>query len=262
MELTAEQCAFFETFGYIYLPGLLADDVGWITEEHRMVFEDNGVVHDGSQRSMIVPFIDQRERLCTLLDHPGVLGVLSSLLGEDFNYLGGDGNYYSGDTGWHPDGGHPVGLFAKFHIYLDELQRDTGCIRVIPGSHLMGEWRERLLATMRNIPDNLGMGPRDIPCSAVETIPGDVVVFDHNIYHASFGGGPRRRHFCLNVCKRANTEREIEELDGYVRPRRMNPRPLHYAEGSQDLMRRTAGPERMVHLEQVIDRESAYAAAS
>ena len=262
MALTPEQCAFFQTFGYIYLPGLLVDDIDWIADEHRLVFEDSGVEHDGSKRSMIVPFIDQRERLCTLLDHPEVLGVLTSLLGEDFNYLGGDGNYYSGDTGWHPDGGHPIGLFAKFHIYLDPLERDTGCIRVIPGSHLMGSWRDRLLATLRNIPDNLGGNGRDIPCSAVETTPGDVVVFDHNIYHASFGGGPRRRHFCLNVCRRANTDREIEELDGYVRPRRTNPMPLHYAEGSQEIMRRTASRNRMLLLVQVIDREKHYETAS
>src|SRR5438445_7319098 len=76
--LTDQQKQFFETFGYLILPGLLADDVGWITEEFEAAFRDRGVVHDGTKRSCIVPFIDQRELLCTLLDHPRVEGLIAS----------------------------------------------------------------------------------------------------------------------------------------------------------------------------------------
>ena len=142
MTLTPQQCTFFESFGYLILPGLLTDDIEWIIQEHQKVFEQKGIVHDGTKRSFIVPFIDESEHLSTLLDHPNVVGVLSSLLG-DFNYVGGGGNYYSGDTNWHDDGGHRIGglVFVKFHIYLDPLTRETGCIRVIPGSHLDGKWR-------------------------------------------------------------------------------------------------------------------------
>ncbi|CAI8030611.1 Formylglycine-generating enzyme [Geodia barretti] len=186
-----------------------------MTEEHRAVFEKKGMVHDGTKRSQIVPFIDQSERLCTLLDHPKVLEVIGSLLGEDFNYVGGDGNYYSGDTGWHSDGAHKVGLYAKFHLYLDPLTRDTGCIRVIPGSHLFGEWRARI-EQVRRSNEALEVNGSDVPCVAVETEPGDVVVFNHNIYHASFGGGRSRRHFDLNVASRAKTDTEIAELDSYL----------------------------------------------
>ncbi|MDE0041053.1 MAG: hypothetical protein OXT74_03395, partial [Candidatus Poribacteria bacterium] len=130
MALTPQQCEFFHSFGYLVLPGLLADDVDWMSEEHQKVFEKNDIVHDGTKRTYVVPFIDQTEKLCTLLDHPKVLEVLGSLLGDDFNYVGSDGSYYSGNTSWHDDGGHrPGGLtFAKFHIYLDTLTRDTGCI--------------------------------------------------------------------------------------------------------------------------------------
>ncbi len=128
MELTHEQKQFFDTFGYLILPGLLADDVQWIKEEFEAVFQDRGVVHDGSKRSTVVPFIDQRERLCTLLDHPKVVGLIGSLLGEDFNYVGGDGNYYTGDTQWHSDGFHNVGKFMKVALYLDPVARNTGCL--------------------------------------------------------------------------------------------------------------------------------------
>ena len=259
MALTPQQCAFFDSFGYIYFPGLLTEEIDWITEEHRLVFEKKSVTHDGTKRSMIVPFSDQSEQLCTLLDHPKVLEVLKSLLGDDFNYAGGDGNYYSGDTSWHPDGQHQVGLYAKFHLYLDPLTRDTGCIRVIPGSHLFGEWRDRL-ERVRRSKESVDIDGRDFPCVAVETTPGDVVVFNHNIYHASFGGGPRRRHFCLNVTSRAKAEVEIKELDNYLRPAGPSHQwPGKYPPGAQDIMRKTASPERMRHLEQVIERERYYA---
>lgn len=258
MSLTPQQCAFFESFGYIVLPGLMTEDIPWIIEEHRKVFENKGIIHDGSRRSQIVPFSDQSERLCTLLDHPRVLGVLTSLLGEDFNYIGGDGNYYSGDTNWHSDGFHTVGLYAKFHLYLDLLTRGTGCIRVIPGSHLGGAWRTQV-ERARQSNEDLAIPGKEFPCAAVETEPGDIVVFNHNIFHASYGGGTARRHFCLNVSSRAKTDAEIEELHKYIR--RPDGLPRYHPRSASvhsELMRRTASSARMCHLEQVIDCENQW----
>lgn len=65
MTITPQQKQFFATFGYLVLPGLLKEEIGWITEEFEAVFRDRGVVHDGTKRSVIVPFIDQ------LLPGPG-----------------------------------------------------------------------------------------------------------------------------------------------------------------------------------------------
>ena len=48
--------------------------------------------------SCIVPLIAQRERLCTLLSHPGLVARASGLLGQDFPYLGGAGNSYTGEN--------------------------------------------------------------------------------------------------------------------------------------------------------------------
>ena len=66
--------------------------------------DNKAIVHDGSKRTCVVPFIDQK--MSTLLDDPRILAIGSSLLGEDFNYMGSDGNYYTGDTAWHRDGFH------------------------------------------------------------------------------------------------------------------------------------------------------------
>ena len=39
MELSQQQHDFFETFGYLVLPGLLKDEIGWIIEEFEAVFQ-------------------------------------------------------------------------------------------------------------------------------------------------------------------------------------------------------------------------------
>jgi hypothetical protein len=259
--LTPQQKAFFETFGYLVLPGLLTDEIGWITEEFEAVFRDRRVEHDGTKRSCIVPFIDQRERLCTLLDHPRIVGLIGGLLGDDFNYVGGDGNYYAGDTGWHSDGFHRVGKFLKVALYLDPVTRDTGCLRVIPGTHRLEAggapacgcetpgWDARQAGRSREL---WGIEPRDVPCMALESQPGDVVAFNHNLMHSSFGGSSRRRMFTLNNCRRCETPEEIADLESYVGVHgRFWIDHLH-----SDVMRRTASAARMVHLRQVMEHEA------
>ena len=70
-----------------------------------------------------------------MLDDPRILDISTKLLGSDFNYMGSDGNYYVGDTGWHSDGGNTDILHIKIAYYLDPLSRETGSVRVLPGSH-------------------------------------------------------------------------------------------------------------------------------
>src|SRR5689334_7173568 len=108
MQLTPEQLAFMDTFGYLAFPGLLNDRIDKIIEEFEGIWAErggghNGQKHDGKSRSCVVPFIDQSEYLASLLDDPRIEGIFTSLLGADFNYLGSDGNYYVGDTNWHSD---------------------------------------------------------------------------------------------------------------------------------------------------------------
>jgi hypothetical protein len=251
VKLTAQQKSFFQTFGYLVMPGLVKDDIDWITAEFEGVFSDRGIVHDSTKRTVIVPFIDQRERFCTLLDHPGIHGLAAGLLGDDFNYLGGDGNYYTGDTQWHSDGFHSLGTFLKIALYLDPVTRDTGCLRVIPGSHqvqLKGTW-DALNA--RKAGELWGIEQRDVPAIPLESRPGDVVAFNHNLMHASFGGSTRRRMFTLNLSTRAESREEIEDLENFI------------ASGARfwidhvhsDIMRKTASPQRMRHLRQPIEHE-------
>ncbi|MDA1193287.1 MAG: phytanoyl-CoA dioxygenase family protein, partial [Candidatus Poribacteria bacterium] len=172
--MTDAQRRFFDTFGYLVFRGMLKDELDWIEDEFAQVFVDHPYVpkHQGTARTCVVPFIDQRERPCTLLDHPAIQDVATGLIGERFNYLGGDGNYYVGDTNWHSDGWHSEGRFIKMAIYLDPLTAQTGCLRVIPGSHRTDNgWVEDVRRVGRAA-DEFGIHGRDVPCVPLETQPG------------------------------------------------------------------------------------------
>jgi len=250
--LTDQQHAFFNTFGYLVFPGLMAECIEQITHDFEEAWKDrtgfSGQPHDGTQRSMFVPFLDQHAGLCSLLDDPRIDGIATSLLGDDYNFMASDGNYYSGDTGWHSDGWHTHPIHAKIALYLDPLTRDTGALRVIPGSHIVGDKYSGLVQAAVSDPDVVGLHGRDIPAIALETVPGDICVFNHNTKHAAFGGGGWRRMFTMNLCQRYPDEK-LPALREY-----MSAWALHYnmERGYGEVMINTAGPERMRHLEQVL----------
>jgi len=255
LKLTEQQIKFFNTFGYIGFPGLLKDRIGEITDEFERIFKEhggghNGQRHDGKQRSCIVPFPDRSAVLSSLLDDPRIHGLAASLLGDDFNMMASDGNYYTGDTGWHSDGWSKDILHIKIAFYLDKLTRDTGCLRVIPGSHLVGDtYSETLKGSLlyEGESTSLGLKGDEVPAVALESTPGDIWVFNHNTKHAAFGGNQWRRMFTLNLCQRYPKEREHElrqYMTGWAR--------FWMERGYGDTMINTASPQRMRHLEQVL----------
>ena len=251
--LTDQQIAFFETFGYLSFPQLFTDSIDSISNDFEELWNSrggghNGKPHEGTARSCIAPFIDQSEKLSSLLDDPRIRGIATSLLGDDFNYMGSDGNYYVGDTGWHSDGWHPEVRHIKLAFYLDKVNKDTGCLRVIPGSHhIQDVYAKTLQDKARKSHENWGVDGRDVPAIDLETVPGDLVCFNHNTKHAAFGGGARRRMFTLNLCQRY-PEHLLGELKDYL------------SGGARFWVERvygpamiaTAGADRMPHLEQVL----------
>jgi ectoine hydroxylase-related dioxygenase (phytanoyl-CoA dioxygenase family) len=256
VRLSDRQIAYFQTFGFLKFPGLLADEIGSIVDAFEGIWSEsggghNGKAHDGKARSTIVPFIDQHERLCALLDDERIVGIASSLLGDDFNYTSSDGNYYVGDTNWHSDGWHTKYTYIKIALYLDPLTRDTGCLRVIPGSHRTGDWfADTLQGKVRKSEENLGIHGRDVPAFALETVPGDLLLFNHNTKHAAFGGGSARRMFTINLSQRYRDE-DLTDLREYVG--HLSRFWVERAYGEK--MVRTADAARMRHLEQIMDND-------
>ena len=201
--LSPQQLRFFEVFGYLVLPRLLKDDIEEITDAFEQVWAERGMDHDGTKRSMIVPFIDQHERLCALLDDDRIEGLVGCLIGAGFQYVGSDGNFYEGDTPWHSDRLATEVRFLKVAFYLDAVRRHSGCLRVIPGSHLAEDTFAGTLTDNLGEPEGIyDLDGSEIPAVALESAPGDVVIFNHRLKHAAFGGGERRRMFTINCCER------------------------------------------------------------
>lgn len=244
--LTPQQIAFFDTFGYIKLPGAVKENISEIIAAFEAVFPQMGAEHDAEKRTCIVPFVDHSALLCSLLDHPRIEGAAASLLGDDFNYVTSDGNYYTGDTTWHSDGYHTVGKFIKVAFYLDKVTKDTGALRVIPGTHRL-EMRGWEALKARRSEENWGISQADVPCMVLETEPGDVLIFNHNLMHGSCGGSSQRRMFTLNLSQHAETAEEIDDLKAFISVMaRFWSDSMH-----GDLMHETANPQRAIHLKQV-----------
>ena len=147
--------------------------------------------------------------------------------------------------------GKPPRIVFMMALYLDPVTATSGALRVIPGSQRYGDaFAEALQATLRQAPETLGMAGSQVPAIALESNPGDVVVFNQNTKHSAWGGSNRRRMFTIN-CTAHYTESEMPLLRNEV---------AAFARFWVDsvygaAMLRTATPQRLVHLQQAIDQQ-------
>jgi hypothetical protein len=255
---TPEQKTFFETFGFLHLPGLMKEDIGWIIDDYEAVWRSRpDIVHGAKGKATSFPalFVQQTPRLSSLIEHPRIESTLNMLLGDAWNINGGDGTLYDGDTGWHSDIAQglwkeeSVARNVKVAFYLDPLTRDTGALRVIPGSHLYGDhFCEQLTKTLSDM-KSLGISGAQVPALALECQPGDVVMFDHRLKHASFGGGKRRRLMNLNVMESIRNEEQKEAMRNLFRFYRNGGTKWEFDKAWVDAM----PPERLRHFSMTLE---------
>jgi hypothetical protein len=211
-QLNPQQKAYFDTFGYLKIPGLFKDDIEDIIAGFEEVFANDEHLRmevfepiHFEQRRLIVPvFIDKSPKLQRLRHDPRVVGIVRSLVGDDYDYAESDGSLFDCDSSWHADSyGAPLERYhLKLSFYLDPLRRDTGAIRVIPGTnHYMDLFAMSLrdgLEDAFRVQDYYGVLPDQIPSSTIESEPGDLIVWSYRTLHASFGGEKRRRLFSIS----------------------------------------------------------------
>jgi ectoine hydroxylase-related dioxygenase (phytanoyl-CoA dioxygenase family) len=233
--LSEDQRAYSATFGFLVFRQLFsADEMDVISREAEEVLADGlgGQPFTGQKRHMVLGFVEQRPRLASLVEDDRIYDVVADLLGPDLVWITSDGNYYVGDTQWHPDAG---GMLPSYHLikvalYLDPVRKDSGCLRVIPGSH-----REPFHSALKPLQQHRGETPvypfgatgEQIPAYPLESDPGDVVLFNQALWHASFGGGNRRRMFTLNFTAAPKTDEEVglhrRLYEGHLRHQQSNP---------------------------------------
>lgn len=251
--LSPGQLAFVETFGYLSFPGLLKDRIQAIEQAFEEIMAvKGGPDHQGLQRLSVAPFLNHHPYLCSLLDDERIAGIAESLMGPDYQYWNSDGNYYVGDTPWHSDTAWPEPIrFYKVGIYLDPLRAGTGALRVIPGSHRFGEgFAESVHAQLATKESWGGLKGSEVPALALETQPGDLVMFNHSTKHSAWGGSQKRRMFTI-VFTPKHTGAGIDHFKEVVRGHRYTAREVFGVPDGPLLT--TASPERLRHLAQLLE---------
>ena len=253
--LNKDQINFFHTFGFILLEDLFLDKIDDIKKSFEEVFKEktkNQKLNFANVKRVCIPqFIDLHENLSNLLDDERIIGIAESLLGRDFNYMGSDGNYYNSNTSWHSDGWRSNILHIKFAFYLDHLKHNKGCLKVLPGSHHIGdEYSNNLNNSFVKSNSYIKKLSSEIPAVSLETRPGDLICFNHNLKHSSYGGGKKRRMFTINLSQRYPKE-NLRDLKDYINKGARFWIDRAYGE----IMVSTASKGRMKHLEQILDND-------
>ncbi len=197
----------FRAFGYVFLRSCLSRrEVARLREAHDRVMAAapiNNYFGGGAGTRTLAPFVEADDAFGELIEHPGVMEAMRDIWGTECLYNAGSDMWSNlDDTPWHSDGDPGrEGLTLKTAFYLDEQDENQGALNVIPGSHHpefcaavfrgCGYWDERR--------PRLRLDPHDIPGAvSLQTIPGDVVLWDNRLWHSAFrrsDGRPRRTMF-------------------------------------------------------------------
>ncbi len=249
--LTQEQIDLFDTFGFLHLRQVLtpeerqtitaAADATWAGElERNPQADDIGLSY----------FVEDHPALRPLLTDDRIYQPMVQLLGEDFIWSGSEGNRAVDpkidDHHWHADRpGAPEldYLRIKIMIYLSPMRKEQGALRVIPGSHrlpLHAHLQPFQRAHSDVAPTFFGMCGADVPCHAVETDPGDVVIFTQNLFHSVYGKTGLRRYIALKFVERPTCNAHLASLQRWS-PYTFAPAPSLLASGDPRIQRMVAG---------------------
>jgi ectoine hydroxylase-related dioxygenase (phytanoyl-CoA dioxygenase family) len=225
--LTPQQIAHYKTFGFLFISqAFSADEMEAITREAEAVWEEDREGQPVPEKGQhLTYFVEQRPALTKLVDDARILGTVESLLGTDLIWVGSEGNFATNEEhGWRSDRkyfrpeensliDYPQ---IKMMMYLDSVTRDTGCLRVIPGSHRMPMHKELGIQETGSRSNPFSLEGPDLPCCALESKPGDLVFFNHCLFHAIFGGWGGRRYIAIKYAVPPSTTEEIESLQRYT----------------------------------------------
>ena len=225
--LTPGQVAHFETFGFLFLRQAFSrDEIEDVTREVEELLEkDRGGSPRAQEKQSISPFVELSPQLSLLAEDDRIYGTVEQLLGSGFIWAGSEGQLTGWSTlphvGWHADrhGERELGYDrVKVMLYLDAVTANHGALRIIPGSHRkpMHMDLEVLHGLEAEDASPFGVDGPDMPGLVLESSPGDVVFFNHNLYHAMFNGWAGRRYIALKYASNPVGPRDVETLTHYA----------------------------------------------
>jgi len=256
--LSPQQLRFFETFGYLSLPGLMTDISDSLIDRFDKLFAQHTSdvldwrheAHYNNARHILIQLIERDPYLSSLLEDPRIDGLFTSLLGESYLYRASEGNIFTGDTYWHSDLYNADFKYRHIKIlfYLDPIDANSGALRVIPGSHLFGDKFANLLERYVWEHDkNYGIDKESVPGIVIPTRPGDAIVFDYRLKHATCHSSDRRRMFTICASERFRDE-DLPSLKKMVEDLRQ----VSKGKVFQDDFINLAPAQRLRHLDQCL----------
>jgi Phytanoyl-CoA dioxygenase (PhyH) len=149
-------------------------------------------------------------RTVELVDSRRLVGLAERLVGGAVLPSPADtqGILYFDHAGWHNDTGFDI-RGVKFVAYLEPLEVDRGALRVLPASHRLSDHDlSHLYSIDLKVPD--------VPAAVLATEPGDVIVFDPLVWHASWGGRDRHQWTTLYLRDALTASQRQTLVDWYA----------------------------------------------
>ena len=198
-EITARDRLHFRTFGFVVLRQAI--DATLVTslaaEADHVVRDATGACFgeagdDGGIAGHFIPATCEHTPISMRLAQD-LAPAAEALLQMPLLFVLAHHNFLFDATAWHNDTGHSVPS-VKALAYLDPLGADTGALRVLPGSHaLPASHLAPIMADETPFDEaRWRRATRDIPCHAIDSQPGDVILFEEHLWHASIDGKDRR----------------------------------------------------------------------
>ncbi len=223
--LSKDQIAHFHTFGFLVIRRAFSpEEVDGLIREAAEACAKKLDRDIGEEEWLWEPgIIEERPALMKLVEDDRIYLPMQDLLGEDLIWIGSEGMWgidpKLANHNWHFDGymasQHLDYIRTKVMLYLDPQQKDTGALRIIPGSH-RDPFHQALmpLQDAHHGGDSLCFGVEGtrIPACAVETEPGDIVIFNQWLYHAVYGKAGKRRVIVFKFGPRPYTEEHLAML--------------------------------------------------
>jgi hypothetical protein len=174
--------AHFQTFGFIVFRQAF-DPVPLLAEVNQVMA--SGLVPSDDRNFGFVPMMNNlTPASLRMLDD--LEPIATALLGTDVIPTRAKAVIYNGNTAWHADSDSSIASLG-ICAYFDSLDANNGALRVLPGSHRLeyAQALSELLATE--------IDPQKLPAHVIASEPGDLILFDEHLFHASCGGGTRKQ---------------------------------------------------------------------
>ena len=222
--LTEQQKIHFETFGFLNLQQVFpAGEMAEIIAAAEDYWQELLAAEPGAAAAVHpAPFIEKMPRLAQLAEDDRIFLPIRQLLKPGFIWGGSEGHKSllqdAPPHQWHCDRVGEIDLHyirIKIMIYLQPMQRETGALRVLPGSHRLPFHRRlEVLQPSKGGTASKGFGVDGaaLPFFPLEVMPGDVVVFNHYLFHGVYGKQKRRRYIAMKFADAPETREHYEAL--------------------------------------------------